>query len=187
MGIPIKSLYKIVNSSNKVRIWYLDGHDIRTRRDISPIGLSGDNDYLRAYCHLREDYRNFLSSNITSFQLLRNKKKHCTDNKWKLSDLHTCSKKTESKSIRLNDRENDHALKFTSQTHDCSDEFLSIVYGIIFCLCLLFPPFWPVLFGNPSKGRSRGSWIPSSNSRRQARVYYHNNKSVGSTYKSDWL
>ena len=187
MSIPLKSLYKIANSSNNVRIWYRSSSNIRTKRDISPIGLYSDDDYLRAYCHLRKDYRNFLCSSITSFQLLKNEKNNYQNNNLELSSPYSLTKSGKSTGSELNKRENDYALKFTSQSYDCSDEFLSIVYGLIFCIFLLFPPFWPFLFGNHSKGRSSGSFIPSSNSRRQARVYYHNNKSVGSTYKSDWL
>lgn len=65
-GAELELLADAINNEKQVEIDYTDQNDRRTRRVITP--LDHNEDFLVAWCHLRDDERNFLLSRIRSVQ-----------------------------------------------------------------------------------------------------------------------
>ena len=64
--------------NNSYKITYIDKEGNETIRKITFIRnfQYRENTYLEAFCHLRKDYRNFLSSSIISSEILKRNKNH---------------------------------------------------------------------------------------------------------------
>tara|TARA_Y100000590_G_scaffold448663_1_gene585669 strand:- start:24 stop:473 length:450 start_codon:yes stop_codon:yes gene_type:complete len=64
--------------NNSYKITYIDKEGNETVRKITFIRnfQYRENTYLEAFCHLRKDHRNFLSSSIISSEILKRKKNH---------------------------------------------------------------------------------------------------------------